>query len=224
MKLTPICAAGQWKKDCIFSEGKSNGSCTVPLSSTWIQINGENRWVGKESLQVVDHYPLQPQSNKLIREIYESIAPRKVEPVLCQHAFKLLQQTTEARSLRYAHGALWWYGGVTGMSLRRMTLDKALPCSSLGQMMKHQLEKKWCTDQNTCASHTPEEAQVAHLMEDMVLQPWSLTAYKKNSTPKGLVKTLLCSHPTRPTTRHSPEVCCSWKNSSKWDYVELKLW
>ena len=96
------------------------------------------------------------------------------------------------------------------MEVKRMALDKAIPCEAFERIMASKV-KHWCTDKARCAAH--HEGSVL-LREDHLLQPWSLSVYRKNSLDKaGLSKVLLCSRPSLPTTRHSPEHCCAQKDN-----------
>jgi len=178
---------GDWGKQCKSANGKL--PCIVPLKSSWVQVNGENRYLrGK---------------------------------IPCKHTLEVLSKTTEARSLIYAEGMLWWYGG-QGFEIKRLPLDKAIPCKAMQAIMGDTLDA-WCTDSDQCANHHKGSIM---LNEDHVLQPWTIAAYKKQMQKNGLTKTMLCSHPSLPTTRHSPENCCVWKNvaDKKASKGDLILW
>lgn len=99
MLIYPCCGfAEAWAKACKRAPGKT--SCTVPFEATWIAVFGEN-------LNQHNH--------------------KNLPKVPCRHTLETLIQTVEAKSLIYNHGALWWYGG-QGLELKRMTLDKGIPC------------------------------------------------------------------------------------------------
>jgi len=110
-----------------------------------------------------------------------------------------------AEAIQYYSGALWWYAGG---ELHKHGLDKTLSCSELEALILPET-KKWCP-KGICTAKIH-----ADIIEGGLEQPWTVKVYKKvygqPQSIAGSQKTAICSHPKRPTTRHSPPRCCMTK-------------
>ena len=127
-----------------------------------------------------------------------------------------MYQAIGAETIQYNAGSLLWYTADAG--IQEQALDMALPCNPLQTILRESLDP-WCKgsaekqkQKQVCSAQAPK-----HLMltEGLGQYPWSLHIYKKAHNKglyKGSTKTTICAEPAKPTTRHSPQVCCSTKH------------
>lgn len=123
----------------------------------------------------------------------------------CSAALTTLETFQGVSTMHYSHGSLRWW---SNFQVSIKPLDIVLPCSTVKPLLE-KLTDRWCTGEENCQTHYPGGLQLDEGGEKPA--PWDLYVFKKNN-PGSWSKTVVCSRPTRPTTRHSPEACCSWKS------------
>ena len=123
-------------------------------------------------------------------------------PATCTQTVIMVANEPGVASLQYSPkgGNLIWYDD--RFNLKEMSLDKSIDCSAIREQLEESLEK-WCPIGKNCAKTYPKSIM---LMEGEKRWPWDVVVYRK-SLPT-MIKTTICTKPTQPTTRRSPENCC----------------
>jgi len=140
----------------------------------------------------------------------------------CFQSAQLVDSVHQAETIQYHKGALYWWNN----KLNKLSLDVSLPCDQFAYALKSHSKisaiSRWCSSHDDanpleCISKFTN-GSTTHLVLDEGhnnKQPWAVTLYKKTVTAgafSGSSKIVACAKPAPPTTRHSPEVCCTWKD------------
>jgi len=132
----------------------------------------------------------------------------------CAGHIEEFAEMQDARTLQVSGGSLVWYGG-KGFELKQKSLDVAISCKTLWAALEEPL-KNWCPGQQSCMKKHPKPLM---LQEGLKKWPWDLTVYKK--TQGATTKIIACTRPTQPTTRKSPETCCTRAHAPESDKDSL---
>jgi len=140
----------------------------------------------------------------------------------CHKSLTYMTVVHQAETIRYFKGAIYWFGGSEG--IKKLTLDVALPCQSLWSAFESAAAKggmrlsEWCNLTTAGQSRLLCSSSPAHnlMLQETAVQPWTVTLYKLKAlkgVQAGSEKIYICAKPSQPTTRHSPERCCTQKHT-----------
>ena len=157
----------------------------------WIDKKKHNKKTQEWDFNTADQW----KSNSFNREPNQSSKPVYV--------------TTEAKSLAYGNGFLYWYGG-KAQNLLALDVRWRLDCEKIQSNQKvTEALRKWKTT-NTATSDWFK----VNLLEENVKMPWQIKFYKKleGSGKWSLAKLMVCGKPEPPkppaVPRPSQEACC----------------
>lgn len=128
-----------------------------------------------------------------------------------------MAEVFNAETIQYHAGSLLWYANG---QINRLKLDIALPCDKLHSIFGKLPPAgptsilQWCNGSGPMRRCKSMPHKPFMLLEGHERLPWTMALYKRSFTGKwdaGSTKTLICTQPTKPTTRHSPENCCEKK-------------